>query len=130
MAHGPGPRRAICCDEKNMTDSYTIPDALLARCVGKRELVRRVLTAFVDQINDDLPRLSAVVAEGDLTATEKAAHRIKGSAANVAADDLRALAEQMESSARDGVQAAVEETLQQFAADWERFVSRTSDFLA
>ena len=112
-----------------MTDCYVIPDALLARCVGKRELVRRVLAAFVDQINDDLPKLSTMIADGDLLATEKAAHRIKGSAANVAADDLRVLAERLEAGARDGMQGAVEETLQQFAVDWERFVNRTSEFL-
>jgi HPt (histidine-containing phosphotransfer) domain-containing protein len=79
---------------------------LLGRCLGKTELVQRVLTRFQKQLSDDLVRIGAAVAAGDSAVVASVAHRIKGAAANVSAHAVHLQAASLETAAR--------------AAEWEQ----------
>ena len=112
-----------------MAVDYVVPDELLARCVGKPELVKRVVGAFVRQIEGDILQLAADLDVGDFPGVEKTAHRIKGAAANVAADRICADAELIEETAcrRDAVGNA--SALEQLKNDWQCYLDLTSGFL-
>ena len=112
-----------------MSDEYTIPKELLARCVGKTELVQRVLAAFVKQLDNDIPKLTADLRAGDFEGAAKTAHRVKGAAANVAADGLRASAERIEDLARNPQIDDVPAHVNQLQEDWNKFVELTAKFL-
>lgn len=84
-----------------MSEHYQIPDPLLARCAGRMELAERVISRFLEQMEEDLPKLVHLVSEQDCEKVRRAAHRIKGAAANVAADDVRAVAAELEHQAAD-----------------------------
>ena len=114
-----------------MSEEYVVPAELLARCVGRTDLVQRVLAAFIRQVNVDVPKLTADLLAGDFAGAAKTAHRIKGASANVAADRLCASAEQIEDLARGGqiesvfVQAQVD----QLQAAWNQIVELTAEFI-
>ena len=78
-----------------MTTSYVIPDDLLARCVGKAELVQRVLNGFIRQLDEEISKRQNDLADGDFEEAARTAHRLKGASANVAAEQLRATAEEL-----------------------------------
>ena len=59
--------------------------ALLARCLDDASLADRVLAKFVAKLPEETKRLETAIAAGDREAARKAAHSIKGMAANVAA---------------------------------------------
>jgi len=75
-------------------------EELLGRCLGKSELVQRVLGRFQRQLTEDLTRIAAAVAAADAAAVAKFAHRIKGAAANVSAHAVRQQAAVLEAAAR------------------------------
>lgn len=113
-----------------MTEEYVVPADLLARCVGKKELVQKVLNAFIRQVHDDIPKLSSDLMTGDFEGAAKMAHRIKGSSANVAADSIRASAERIEQVAKDQQSQDIAPALAQLQEDWNQFLKLTAKFLA
>lgn len=64
---------------------------------GDTELAAAILSDFGTTTQADLDDLAAAIAEGDVTATRRIAHRIKGAARTVGAGGLAALAQQVES---------------------------------
>ena len=76
--------------------------ALLQRCGGREELARRLLHKFTAQAAADVRELEAAVGRQDAATTSAAAHRLKGSAANVSAESVRALAGELEVLGRSG----------------------------
>lgn len=115
---------------KTMTDNFQIPDALLARCVGRVDLVQRVLTSYIQQMEADLPELSKAAEQCDGESTRKLAHRIKGASANVQADDVRSTAEEIESFAsQDRLREATAE-IDNLRNHWQNYVALTSTFVS
>jgi PAS domain S-box-containing protein len=82
-------------------------DAALHRVDGDRELLREIIGLFVE----DAPRRLAEIEEGlartDLDQVRRAAHTLKGAAANLAAHRLQAMAVRLEATAKDGNVAAI-----------------------
>jgi HPt (histidine-containing phosphotransfer) domain-containing protein len=87
--------------------------ALLARCMGNQDLVRRLLRKFAEQIEGDLASLRQSLAEKDALETAKAAHKIKGATANLTIEAVRKLVAGLEEQARAGVLEHGERTLAQ-----------------
>ncbi|SMP52892.1 Protein of unknown function [Desulfonatronum zhilinae] len=77
-------------------------DAFLDRCMGDEDLVRDVLKLFLDNMPQRIQELQTALNVGDAPAVRMAAHTVRGMAANTGAENLRALAEEMEDAAQGG----------------------------
>ena len=104
-ATGPGERLA-----GNHLPVYNRED-FLARAQGDAELVREIEKAFLEDMPEQFRRLTEAVSAGHLDAVEDRAHQIKGAAANLGAEALRAEAGAMEEAARWGERERVVEFL-------------------
>ena len=113
-----------------MADSFVVPDELLARCVGRVELAKRVVGTFVGQLNEDVPQLATEIRNGKSEDATRLAHRIKGASANVAAERLREDAATLEQLARDRQMGAAKAKMEALEADWQHYVEITTTFLA
>ena len=80
----------------------------LARARGKRELLRKMADLFLADCPGLLAQICSALATGDGSTLERAAHRIKGSAANLSAPRVVAVAGRLEEIARGGCLAEAE----------------------
>jgi PAS domain S-box-containing protein len=69
---------------------------LLERCMGNVEFVQRMLGKFSQRIDGDLQRIDQSISAGNHAETARLAHAMKGSAANLSAGRLTALARELE----------------------------------
>jgi len=69
--------------------------------------VRVVITGFLEDIPLQIKALKDYLGASDVTSAERLAHTIKGAAANLGGEALRAVAFEMEKSAKAGDLAAV-----------------------
>ncbi len=76
--------------------------SLLERLMDDEELVRELVEAFIADTPSQVSALQAAFAAGDLVQTERVAHRIKGSAANLSACRLQEVAQVLETTAHEG----------------------------
>jgi CheY-like chemotaxis protein len=76
-------------------------EELLARVMGKRALADRLIGMFHQRVATDLAEIEAAITAGDPKAIEATAHRLKGSAANVSAGAIRAIAADLEAAGRE-----------------------------
>src|SRR5688500_13391977 len=74
-------------------------DDLLARCLGRMDIVERVLHTFQRSLQIDLEQLEQAVQSLDADEIAHIAHRMKGASLSVAAHDLQKYAQSIESSA-------------------------------
>jgi len=98
-------------------------DELLYRCLGNQELARRVLRKFHSNFAGELSRMEACCEAGDLEEVKRLAHRLRGSAANVAARELSRLAAELEQLAGLGLHMRVSQTLAALERQWHCFKS-------
>jgi signal transduction histidine kinase/DNA-binding response OmpR family regulator/HPt (histidine-containing phosphotransfer) domain-containing protein len=114
-APGPGPS----CPSPQSTKRFDF-ESLLARCMGNREFVGRILRKFQVKGQDDLKALEQAVQAGDAELVAFMAHAIKSAAANLSANVLREAAGEMEIIARSGDLSAaagrLERVRQEFSA--------------
>jgi CheY-like chemotaxis protein len=75
---------------------------LLKRLMGNRSVAQKVVQAFLQDAASQLSGLRTELEHGDATAVRRRAHTIKGAAANVSANDLRAAALEAEQGAMAG----------------------------
>lgn len=68
----------------------------LVQRIGGPGLLDRVITLFRASAEERRVRLAALIGDGDLTQVSRLAHAIKGSAAQVGAEGLRAVAASLE----------------------------------
>ena len=73
---------------------------LRGRFAGKADLLRRVIRIFDEQTPQLLARLRHAFRRGDAQAVQWTAHTLKGSLAQIGAQGVAALAEQLEQAAR------------------------------
>jgi HPt (histidine-containing phosphotransfer) domain-containing protein len=76
--------------------------ALEVRCLGRIDLVERVLQTFSEQLDADLDKLEQALASGNMAEFTLVAHRIKGMSANTEARQLAQEAALTEQKAREG----------------------------
>ena len=77
-------------------------DSLLKRCLGNRDLPKKLLAKFHARLPDEIDQMAAAVAAGDGPLIASLAHRLKGAAANLSAEPLREAASELESIGRGG----------------------------
>jgi CheY-like chemotaxis protein/HPt (histidine-containing phosphotransfer) domain-containing protein len=78
------------------------PDALLARLSGDEELARKVVAGFLSRLPQQVTALRLSVEKHDAQSTSLQAHALKGAAATVAADSLRAACCELQNRAKAG----------------------------
>ena len=74
----------------------------LGRMGGKESLLMKILDSFVGESEKMMGGLTAAMDKGDLSAVCLHAHSLKGSAGNISAHKLQALAKEMEFAAKNG----------------------------
>jgi CheY-like chemotaxis protein/HPt (histidine-containing phosphotransfer) domain-containing protein len=77
-------------------------EGVLGRLEGDNELAQIVFAAFVEDIPSQIRALKDLVKSGDAPGAARQAHSIRGAAANVGGERLRALASEMETAADAG----------------------------
>lgn len=75
---------------------------ILATVADDREIAAQVIGVFLTDIPKQLDDLDAALAAGDAPTSQRVAHSIKGAAATVGAEELRAAAFEGEKMGRDG----------------------------
>ena len=73
--------------------------------MGDTSLLERLTRNFADQLCNDLKLLQDAMEEKDSDQVGRSAHRIKGAAANLAAEEIRRNAELVEKAAGSGALA-------------------------
>lgn len=96
-------------------------DELLQRCLGNRELARRVLAKFQTHFAGELQVMRQRFEAGDWEEVGRLAHRVHGSSANVAARELSRLARDLEDQARRRLHCEASQTLGTLETQWQRF---------
>jgi HPt (histidine-containing phosphotransfer) domain-containing protein len=88
------------CHQEQLPEAHIDTASLLERCMGNTELMARLLAAFEPEIGREIRQLEDAVESGDNPRIANAAHTLQGSAANLSAARLSALAREVEHSAR------------------------------
>jgi len=92
--------------------------SLLRRLMRDRELAGAVLKAFREDVPRQLAELRSCLGKQDAPGVRLHAHALKGAAANVGGEVLRARAHAMEKAAEDGNMTAVASAVPQLEAAW------------
>ncbi len=101
----------------------TIFDAegLLRRLMGDRQLAVKVIKGFLEGVPAQLNELRRRLVEADTTGARSQAHQIRGAAATVAAEGLRAIAMAIEEEGNAGQLDRCRELLPRAVGEFERF---------
>jgi Amt family ammonium transporter len=104
---------------------------LLARCGGDAALVQKLAHKFQEKSRQTWTQLLAEFQNGDVAATTRLAHGLKGTASNLSANKVTQLAAQLEELGRNDDLAHARAVLDQLGAELERchaeFGKLTSD---
>lgn len=96
-------------------------DLLVRRCMGRIELVDRLLTSFEDRFPRELSQIEECLAAGDIERLTRLTHQLKGTAANVSAPRLLAIATKMEETARARQLEEFDGCLSDIRSAWDQF---------
>lgn len=102
----------------------------LARAGDDRAFYRELLDLFLDDARPRLMQLEAALSGGDLTEAASIAHSIKGAAANLAAERVRALAWAIEIRGRAGDGTGLAKLAGELSVELERVADFTKSFEA
>ncbi|MCK5558236.1 MAG: response regulator, partial [Candidatus Hydrogenedentes bacterium] len=100
-------------------------DGVAERLDGDVEFLREIMQEFLDFAPEQLECIRAGIKSGDAASVERAAHTLKGSAATINAERVRATALRLEEIGRAWNLSAAEATLAQLEAEFRR----VQDFL-
>jgi CheY-like chemotaxis protein/HPt (histidine-containing phosphotransfer) domain-containing protein len=102
----------------------------LATFMGKKEVVRKVLTSFIEKVESQLPRIDAALGQRDFDTIRAEAHAIKGGSLNLEAVRLGKTAAALEEAAvrEDGGRAASLAGL--LSEEYKRFTKKCGNNLA
>jgi HPt (histidine-containing phosphotransfer) domain-containing protein len=102
--------------------------AMISRLMDDEDLARTIALGFLDDIPRQLEALSDALGSGDIAASERLAHTIKGAAANVGGEVLRAAAAALEQAAAAGNLKETSACLPRMAAAFDRLASVMTPF--
>ena len=91
--------------ESTVNKSDAIPinvDEFLDRCMGNTDLYTRMLDKFEEQVEIQFSEIIDLLEKQEVESIRRAAHTVKGMAANTSAVDLMKLASEMEDMAKEG----------------------------
>jgi Amt family ammonium transporter len=98
-------------------------DSLLKRCLGNRDLPRKLLVKFHARLPEEMNQLAAAVVAGDSALVSSLAHRLKGAAANLSAEPLCRAATELESLGRSGDLTGAEAWVVMLQTEGARFLA-------
>jgi DNA-binding response OmpR family regulator len=126
LAAAPGEDRAVqapdCAAVRGIEEIFN-EEAFLARLIGDRRLAAVVLKGCLEDLPVQLVRLRERLEACDTTGLRLQAHTLKGAAATVAAEALRAVALEMETAARVGELARCGELLPRAISEFEQLTT-------
>jgi HPt (histidine-containing phosphotransfer) domain-containing protein len=99
--------------------------SLLRRCLGKAELADKLLVKLHARLGADLYEIKTAADAGDCDLLGRCAHRLKGAAANLSAEPLRAVSADLEMLARSGNIGAARDALAKLKYESRRFLQET-----
>jgi Amt family ammonium transporter len=97
-------------------------ESLLKRCLGNKDLPRKLLQKFHARLPQELTQIAAAVTAGDCAQVSALAHRLKGAAANLSAESLREAAGELESLGRAGDLTGADVWVARLSAEGSRFL--------
>jgi signal transduction histidine kinase/DNA-binding response OmpR family regulator/HPt (histidine-containing phosphotransfer) domain-containing protein len=97
-------------------------ESLLKRCLGNKELPKKLLTKFHARLPEELRQINAAVAARDSAQISALAHRLKGAAANLSAEPMREAAGELEAIGRSGDLTDAETWLARLNTEGTRFL--------
>ena len=103
--------------EKEMGETPIDVDKALERFDGDAEFFREIVAEFLGMLPEQLGSLRAGIENGDATTVERAAHTLKGAAANIGAEKVRDTALHLEEIGRAGELSAIDTVIRQLEAD-------------
>jgi HPt (histidine-containing phosphotransfer) domain-containing protein len=89
--------------------------------MGNRKLASKALKIFEISLATDIGQLLESVSKGDAKGAAASAHKIKGSAANVSAEQVRAVAADLEKLAKADSLGQATASLEQLDQEMKRF---------
>jgi two-component system, sensor histidine kinase and response regulator len=98
-------------------------EGLLNRLMGDKDIARAVIGGFVEDFPLKIEELKSLFASSDAVAARREAHSLKGAAATVAAEALRAIGLAMEQAAAAGELEKAAALLPQLEKQFPMFVS-------
>lgn len=98
---------------------------LRRRCLENTNLVNRVLLRLRERFTADLAELEQHLGDANWESAALLAHRLKGAAANAAAEPLRQAAARLEQSARARLRPEVARNFEQLRREWQRVLDAT-----
>ena len=101
-------------------------DKLLHRCMGNMDLVQRVLAKFQHRLPAELAELEQAFADNNAEHVARVAHRVKGTAANISAEELHRTAATITELSRAGRLVELGKYLTQLRSDWQRYLDHTA----
>jgi signal transduction histidine kinase/CheY-like chemotaxis protein len=104
--------------------------ALLRRCLGKQELANKLLAKLHVRLGTEINEIKAAADAGDCEQLARCSHRLKGAAANLSAESLRAVAADLEAQGRGGDAGAARDSLAQLKYEGRRFLQETLSLVA
>jgi Amt family ammonium transporter len=118
--------------DESAEDVSTIIDrpSLLKRCLGKAELADKLLVKLHARLGTDLYEIKAAIDAGDSEQLARCAHRLKGAAANLSAEPLRAVSADLEILGRNGDIAAARDAIARLKYEARRFLQETLPLVA
>jgi two-component system sensor histidine kinase EvgS len=102
-------------------------DELTDRCLGRLDLVDRVLERFHDSVDDELAHLEEALLRANADEIASHAHRIKGTSKTLAAHRLQECAERLEASATAGQLEGMEESIKDMKHEYARIAEAISN---
>jgi CheY-like chemotaxis protein/HPt (histidine-containing phosphotransfer) domain-containing protein len=118
----PGSQPVPCTGSAGERVSVVFDEAaFMDRLMGDRGLAEIVLNGFLEDTPEQLRRLGNRLEVGDTGGVHLHAHTIKGAAAAVSAEDLRAVAQAIEEGIKTGRLDRCSELLPRAAGEFERF---------
>ena len=116
-------------DVEHSHDDIWDRDKILARVKNKPERLKVLIDLFLKDMPARVDSLNHVLLEGDLKEASSVAHAIKGVAANLAANELRAISETIEMECKNNHSVDGQSLLSQFNDAYERFKLLAEDYV-
>lgn len=97
-------------------------DLLIRRCLGRLDLVDRLLKSFESRFPEDLFQIEECLRENDSERLSRLVHQAKGATANVSAADLHANISRLEHAVKSQQHEVANSCLADVHRAWNRFV--------
>ncbi|MBM3423523.1 MAG: Hpt domain-containing protein [Chlorobi bacterium] len=101
-------------------------DELMQRLQNDEEIIRIIIAQFMLDTPTQIRELQQAVTSGQTDQVRHISHTIKGAAATVSAEELRALSSTIEQSAKSGTLELVQGELQELSAAFIRYADEVS----